>query len=274
MTPGPRSGTASRPAPTGRRWAGSAAPSSTTAPPVSSARSTSGSSSAQLPGARNVVVAPLRGDDEPLGIVAAEWGRGAGSRIPGLTVDSLVQSVAHAALALRNTRLLDEVERLATRDELTGLANRRLFEETLALELGRHRRNGTPISLVAIDVDHFKRINDELGHPTGDAVLRAVGAALRAGTKPYDLPARYGGDEFLVLLPGCGRADAPGVADRLRRVASAAVDPSLTVTVSAGAATLPDDADDGVALVRVADEALYRAKRAGRDRVELASPRG
>jgi diguanylate cyclase (GGDEF)-like protein len=227
----------------------------------------------QLPDAHNVVVAPLAGEDEPLGVVAAEWGRGLRSRIPGLTVDSLVQSVAHAALALRNVRLLDEVERLATRDELTGLPNRRLFEETLVLEVGRHRRTGAPLSLVALDVDHFKRINDTLGHPTGDAVLRAVGGALRAGTKAYDLPARCGGDEFLVLLPGCGSADALGVADRLRRVASAAVQPGLTVTVSAGTATVPNDADDGAGLVRVADAALYNAKRAGRDRVGLPPPK-
>jgi len=228
---------------------------------------------ARLPDAHNLVVAPLGGEDEPLGVVAAEWGRGPRSRIPGLTVDSLVQSVAHAALALRNVRLLDEVERLATRDELTGLPNRRLFDETLALELGRHRRTGAPLSLVALDVDHFKEINDTLGHPTGDAVLRAVGGALRAGTKAYDLPARCGGDEFLVLLPGCGSADAPGVAERLRRVASAAVQPGLVVTVSAGTATVPHDAEDGAELVSAADRALYHAKRAGRDRVGIAPPR-
>jgi diguanylate cyclase (GGDEF)-like protein len=227
----------------------------------------------RLPDAHNLVVAPLAGEDEPLGVVAAEWGRGPRSRIPGLTVDSLVQSVAHTALALRNVRLLDEVERLATRDELTGLPNRRLFEETLTLEVGRHQRTGAPLSLVALDVDHFKQINDTLGHPTGDAVLRAVGGALSAGTKAYDLPARYGGDEFLVLLPGCARGDAPRVADRLRRVASAAVQPGLAVTVSAGTATVPDDADDGEGLVGVADTALYNAKRAGRDQVGVAPHR-
>jgi diguanylate cyclase (GGDEF)-like protein len=219
-----------------------------------------------LPDARNVVVAPLLGDDEPLGLVAAEWSRGGRARISGLTVSSLKQSVSQAALTLRNARLLHEVEHLATRDELTGLANRRLFEETLALELGRHQRTGAALTVVALDVDHFKVVNDEYGHPAGDAVLRSVGDALRRETKAYDLPARYGGDEFLVLLPGCGAADAPAVAERLRGVAGAATAPT-PVTVSAGTATAPDDARDGASLVAAADAALYEAKRSGRDRV-------
>jgi diguanylate cyclase (GGDEF)-like protein len=221
----------------------------------------------QLPWAQNVVVASLPGEDGPLGLVVAEWGRGAQAQIPELTVATVHQSVMHAALTLRNARLLDEVRRLATRDELTGLANRRLFEETLTLEVGRHRRTGAPLSVVALDVDFFKQINDQHGHPAGDAVLRLIASALRGGTKAYDVPARTGGDEFLVLLPGCAAGDVVGVAERLRGVARGAVGPDVSVTLSAGTATIPDDAVDGETLLTAADAALYRAKRTGRDRV-------
>ena len=122
----------------------------------------------------------------------------------------------HTALAMRNARLLDEVERLATRDSLTGLANRRLFDESLQREAARSQRLATPLSLLVLDVDHFKQVNDSYGHQTGDAVLREVAEALVANTKNFDVAARYGGDEFVVLLPGCGREDAMRVADRVR----------------------------------------------------------
>jgi diguanylate cyclase (GGDEF)-like protein len=114
------------------------------------------------------------------------------------------------------------------------------------------------------DVDHFKQINDTFGHPTGDAVLRHVADALVATTKGFDVAARFGGDEFVLLLPGCSRGDAVGVADRVRaEIARRAT--TASVTISAGVATMPDNAIDAERLVSAADAALYEAKRLGRD---------
>ena len=109
----------------------------------------------------------------------------------------------HTASALHTAALLDEVERLATRDSLTGIANRRLFDESLGREAARAQRLRTSLSLIVFDIDHFKQINDAYGHLTGDAVLRSVADAIVASTKSFDLAARYGGDEFVLLLPGC-----------------------------------------------------------------------
>ena len=165
-----------------------------------------------FPGARNVVITPITADGEHLGVAVGEWGGGADARIPTSTVRALSQASMHAALAFRKARLLGENERLATRDSLTGLANRRLFDESLQREVARSQRLATPLSLLVLDVDHFKQVNDTYGHQTGDAVLREVADALVANTKNYDVAARYGGDEFVVLLPGCSREDAMGVA--------------------------------------------------------------
>ena len=218
-----------------------------------------------LPGATNFIVAPLVVDAEPLGMVIAEWGVATGQHIPALTVDTLSQAISHSALSLRNTWLLSEVERLATRDGLTGLPNRRLFEESLEREVARSQRRRSPLSLVVIDVDHFKDVNDTLGHPAGDTVLRAVGRALTANSKASDLPARYGGDEFVVLLPDCSGPDSLAVAERLRAAVATEMS-TVKVSVSAGTASLPDNAEDGGRLVAAADAALYEAKAGGRNR--------
>ncbi len=225
-----------------------------------------------LPGAQNVVVAPVAVDDDDLGVVAAEWGGGSEARIPSSTVDALAQAAMHTALALRNARLLDEIERLATRDSLTGLANRRLFDESLHREMARSQRLATPLSLLVLDVDHFKQVNDTYGHQIGDAVLREVANALVTNTKNFDVAARYGGDEFVVLLPGCSRYDAVGVAQRVRSGIAAHVG-EAPVTISVGIATTPDNAADAERLIAAADAALYEAKRTGRDRA-VASTRG
>jgi GAF domain-containing protein len=140
---------------------------------------------AVLPDASNVLVVPVAVDNERLGVVVAEWGGDDSARIPTLTVQGLAQAAMHTALALRNAELLVEVERLATRDELTGIANRRLFDESLARETVRSQRLGVPLSLVVFDVDHFKQINDTFGHLAGDDVLRDVASALVSGTKGF-----------------------------------------------------------------------------------------
>ncbi len=142
--------------------------------------------------------------------------RAAGPASATMTLRTLEQEAVHAALALRHRALLDEVELLATRDHLTGLANRRLLEETLALEVPRSARAERPVSLLVFDVDHFKTVNDELGHPAGDVVLRTVADALARRTKASDLAARLGGDEFAVVLPDCSASDAVRVAERVR----------------------------------------------------------
>jgi diguanylate cyclase (GGDEF)-like protein len=183
---------------------------------------------------------------------------GAAAFLAAITVAGLVARVRFDAR-------VEEIERLATRDPLTGLANRRVLDETLPREIARAHRTHAPLSAIVVDVDHFKGVNDRHGHQAGDAVLRTVGAALEQNTKGYDVVVRLGGDEFAVLLPGCSAADAAQVAERLllRSVAEVHGRP---VTISAGHATLTDDMADGEALLAVADAGLYAAKRAGRSR--------
>jgi diguanylate cyclase (GGDEF)-like protein len=222
-----------------------------------------------LPNAVNVLVVPITADEEPIGVVVAEWGGEDGARIPTTTVQGLSQAATHTGLALRNAELLVEVERLATRDSLTGIANRRLFDESLERETARSQRLGGPLSLVVFDIDHFKQINDTFGHQTGDAVLREVADALVATTKGFDVAARFGGDEFVLLLPGCARMDALGVAERVRAEIVRRT-PSASVTLTAGVATMPDNAVDGERLVSAADAALYEAKHLGRDRAHVS----
>src|SRR5690606_27633065 len=129
--------------------------------------------------------------------------------------------------------------------------------------LARSAVSGEPVSLLLLDIDHFKVLNDTLGHQTGDDVLREVGEGLRNGCRPLDMAARYGGEEFAVVLPGCAAEDARELADRIRCAAVAAVT-STSITASAGVATYPLHGTSAEALVAAADEALYMAKRTGR----------
>lgn len=173
----------------------------------------------------------------------------------------------------RLERERDHLAHEATVDKLTGLLNRRAFDRRLADEFSRARRYGTHLSLVMFDLDGFKRINDESGHQAGDALLRAVGGLLRSSLRTSDLAARFGGDEFAVLLPGTGKTEAWAVSEKLRggiRSIDAQPGRALSATASMGVATLSEEMAQGSELVEAADAALLVAKRLGRDRVELA----
>lgn len=177
-------------------------------------------------------------------------------------------------LAEANARLAQ----LAVTDGLTGLYNHRHFHERLALEVERSGRNGLPLALFMIDVDHFKRYNDKNGHPAGDEVLRQVARLVAEGRRANDFCARYGGEEFAIVLVDTPKFTAAQVAEKLRqRVVEFPFEhietlPGGQLTVSIGVGAFPEDAGDPALLVRAADAALYRAKAGGRDCVVLASP--
>jgi len=160
----------------------------------------------------------------------------------------------------------DQLRRLAVTDELTGLRNRRAFEERLISEFSMARRRNRDLSVLLLDVDNFKGINDQWGHPAGDAVLRRLGAVLRTTVRLPDLVARYGGEEFVVLLPESNIESAKGLANRLMERVAAQLWDHEPVTISVGLAVIHDELVDGYELVGLADQALYAAKRAGKNR--------
>ncbi len=160
----------------------------------------------------------------------------------------------------------EQLRRLSVTDELTGLRNRRAFEERLVLEFSMSRRRHRELAVLLIDVDNFKLINDRWGHGAGDAVLRRLGAVLRTTIRLPDLVARYGGEEFVVLLPESGSEAALGFSRRLMERMAAEMWDHEPVTVSIGLAALNDSLLNGFQLVSMADEALYAAKRAGKNR--------
>ncbi len=193
-----------------------------------------------------------------------------------LVIADLAQSAAaRLALALSNIKLRQTLRNLSVRDALTGLYNRRFVDEVFDHEVVRCRRNDKSLSVLMIDVDHFKRFNDNFGHDAGDVVLRAVGTLLRESFRKTDLPCRLGGEEFLVILPECDSEAAFKVAEQLRIKISALVlfhqGKSLdAVTASMGVASWPEPISDEGLLVSAADAALYAAKRAGRNQVHVA----
>ena len=191
---------------------------------------------------------------------------------------ALAQEVAKRLWAEReltqaNLRLQDK----ALRDSLTGLYNRGYLEESLEREASRARRSDQPFGVMMIDIDHFKRINDTFGHAAGDAVLRTLGQYLLSLARAEDIPCRYGGEEFVLLMAHASPATVRERAEKLRLGAQELRiecdgRPVGPITLSIGIATFPDHAESGQAVMRLADAALYQAKQAGRNRVVVAEP--
>ena len=168
----------------------------------------------------------------------------------------------------------EDLREQATRDSLTRLWNRNSILGELGRELARSERDARPLGVVMVDLDHFKQINDTYGHLAGDAVLREAARRMQAGIRQYDSLGRYGGEEFLILFPGCSETESYALADRLRKQLSqtemSVNDSPLRITASFGVTTaLPGERWTEEALIRKADEALYIAKKSGRNRVEI-----
>ena len=178
-----------------------------------------------------------------------------------------------------HSQLLDAQEALrdkATHDPLTDLWNRSAALDALERDLARARRESAPVGVLMADLDYFKRVNDTHGHDAGDEVLRQVAKRMISALRLYDTVGRYGGDEFLIVAPGCDERASASLADRLRRCIAA--DPVCTgksllpLTISIGIAVSDDHCREASLLIRAADQAMYRAKNAGRNRVETSAP--
>lgn len=183
-------------------------------------------------------------------------------------------TVGQAAPVLANLRSLALAEFRANNDSLTGLPNKRATEDSLKRMVAQANRSGTPLTAIMLDLDHFKAINDRFGHAQGDEVLAAVGAAIRAALRTGDLAGRFGGEEFLLLLPETGSAEGGEVAERVRRTIAGITVPGVEreITASLGVAELRQPAGNAAGMLQEADKAQYAAKAAGRNRSIVAVP--
>lgn len=226
----------------------------------------------EVPRTGSFMSVPIRVRDRVIGAIALT--RPPSDPLTDLEARFLSALADQIALSIHNAQLFRKLEELSNIDELTKLPNRRYLNERLEREMADARRYGHPLSLLMIDIDHFKKLNDRAGHPIGDAALVMVGERLRGMLREVDTIARWGGEEFVVLLSHAPEADALEVAEKLRK-AIAEIDtpwsreqPFGHLSLSIGVAELKEG-EDGAALVQRADRAVYVAKREGRDRVSL-----
>lgn len=222
-----------------------------------------------VPTAVSSVCIPVSADDETLGVLHL---RAADGEVPEAMAEAGATVANHVGLALSSIRLRESLREQSIRDPLTNLFNRRYLDEVLDREVRRAARHGLNLTVLAIDIDHFKSFNDVHGHQAGDGLLCAIGAYLQANVRGEDVVCRTGGEEFIVVLPLTALADAVTRAEQLRASVAQLIDRSgRSVTISIGIAAFPVHATTARGLLRVADVALYRAKAGGRDRVEVAT---
>ena len=214
-----------------------------------------------------VMVVPMIVAESVLGLIYVRSPK-LGPILPHANIRFFEVMASTAANALRNAQLFEEVEHRARTDFLTGLPNHRFFQTTLTMELARAERHHHPLSLLMIDLDFLKQVNDRFGHPSGDLVIRTLAGTIRTSCREIDFAARYGGEEFTVILPETPLAGAIHVAERIRERIWAENFPGIgTITASVGISNYPVNALNKEDLIRVADQALYVAKNDGRNRV-------
>lgn len=221
----------------------------------------------------SAICIPMMAQGEATGLLVLE-GESAG--IPEDTRRLASLAAEQIALALANLQLREKLRDQAIRDPLTAMYNRRYFEETAARELLRAGETGSPVGVIMIDVDHFKRFNDSHGHEAGDAVLQRVGLMLQTHTRVEDVVCRYGGEEFIMLLPGLASEAIAKRAEQFREAIRELIvrfhgETLASITVSCGVSVFPNQGRTCAELIDAADHALYRAKQAGRNRVEIAA---
>jgi diguanylate cyclase (GGDEF)-like protein/PAS domain S-box-containing protein len=225
------------------------------------------------------ICAPMLAQGQSIGVVHLRWL--APSDPPTDRMDAThweatcnlaARMAEHVALALANIQLRETLRQQSIRDPLTNLFNRRFLDEFLDRELRRAARTRTPIAVIMADIDHFKAVNDDLGHAVGDALLARLADTLQTLLRGADVACRVGGEEFILVLPDCGVAEGAARAEQLRQAAKAMelMDTGRAITLSLGVAGSPAHGNSSQALLRAADSALYAAKDRGRDRVEVA----
>jgi diguanylate cyclase (GGDEF)-like protein len=217
-----------------------------------------------------LLTVPLRSGNRAVGVLRLRRDS------PPYSLDDLQMvelAAAQAAVGLQNARVFQLTHAQAITDGLTGLFNHRYFDQTLVAEIDRASRLNYPVGLLMTDLDRFKLVNDTYGHEVGNQLLRQVSGAVATSVRKTDMVARYGGDEIVIILPGCRRQALAAVAEKVRTTAERVarrVSNIVPMTISVGGAMFPEDAATAADLVTSADKALYQAKLAGRNRVFLA----